>query len=292
MRSMKKLLTAVLWLFPLALHSADAHAWGLFTHVYFAQLLVWAVPLADPRLRRLAREMRNLVMAGACLPDLAIVAPRAFAANHRWETATRLLDESRDEREQALALGFASHLLADVIAHNHFVPAHESLWADIPLATHLACEWAMDAHVAPHLFATPTRLLRGEEDVIARFVGERFGLDDANARQSLQALARADALLRGSRLPELAYRAARRLDGRLERRFNHFAVQTAERMGQLNRLLEGAEPVLHPETACRKTARAQVERHGRRRVRLRLPLPAEIFRETSLFAGKPAPTAY
>jgi hypothetical protein len=277
MRSMKKLLTTVLWLCPLALHSADAHAWGLFTHVYFAQLLVWAVPLADPRLRRLARELRHLVMAGACLPDLAIVAPRAFAANHRWETVTRLLDESRDEREQALALGFASHLLADVIAHNHFVPVHESLWVDIPLATHITSEWAMDAHVAPQLFATPTQLLRREEGVITHFVSHHFRLDDAAARQHLNALARADAVLRASRLPELAYRAARRLDGRLERRFNHFAVQTAERMVQLNRLLEGAAPVLHPEAACRRTARAQVEQHGRRRVRLRLPLPAEIF---------------
>lgn len=277
MRTMKKLLTAVLWLLPLALHSADAHAWGLYTHVYFAQLLVWAVPLADPRLRRLAREMRHLVMAGACLPDLAIVAPRAFADNHRWETASRLLAESRDEREQALALGFASHLLADVIAHNHFVPAHESLWANIPLATHIACEWAMDAHVAAHLFATPSQLLRREEALIARFVGERFGMENAAARQHVQSLARADAVLRGSRLPELAYRTARRLDGHMERRFNHFAVQTAERMVQLNRLLEGAEPALHPEAACRKTARAQVEQHSRRRVKLRLPLPAEIF---------------
>ena len=40
------------WLTPLLLYSSDALAWGLYTHVYFAQQLIWAVPLADPRFRR------------------------------------------------------------------------------------------------------------------------------------------------------------------------------------------------------------------------------------------------
>ncbi len=37
---MKSLLRYWRWLIPLLLWSADAHAWGLYTHVYFAQLLL------------------------------------------------------------------------------------------------------------------------------------------------------------------------------------------------------------------------------------------------------------
>ena len=43
-------------LIPLLLHSAEALAWGLATHLYFSQLLLWAVPLLDPRLRAAAKR--------------------------------------------------------------------------------------------------------------------------------------------------------------------------------------------------------------------------------------------
>ena len=38
----------------------------------FSQLLLWAVPLLDPRLRA-AANAAHLVLAGSCLPDLALV---------------------------------------------------------------------------------------------------------------------------------------------------------------------------------------------------------------------------
>ena len=73
---MKSLLKHWRWFIPLLLWSADAHAWGLYTHVYFAQLLVWAVPLTDPRYRRAVKAFPRLVLAGACLPDLALLSER------------------------------------------------------------------------------------------------------------------------------------------------------------------------------------------------------------------------
>jgi len=41
---------------PAVLFAGDALARGLASHVYFAPLLVWAVPLLDPGLRRAARR--------------------------------------------------------------------------------------------------------------------------------------------------------------------------------------------------------------------------------------------
>lgn len=281
MAAMGKWITSFVWLTPLLLFSADAHAWGLYTHVYFAQLLIWAVPLADPRLRRLAQEFPRLVMAGACLPDLAIVASRidtdAFGDNHRWETATLLLDNAVTPQEQAIALGYASHLLVDVIAHNHFVPAHESLWIDIPLATHVVAEWAMDAHIQAHLFARPKELLLGEQASLIPFVTAHFGCAQDEAQTVIHALAAADGWLRGSRLHDLLYHGGRRLDRHLKRRFNHYIGETSDRLTQINHLLEGHVPMWHPEAHCRKTARLQVEQHSLRRRKLRLPLPGELF---------------
>ena len=80
----------IYWLLPLLLHSADANAWGLVTHVYFAQWLIWATPLLDPRLRQAIQRFPELVMAGACLPDLALVSP-SFRHTHQWPICQEIL---------------------------------------------------------------------------------------------------------------------------------------------------------------------------------------------------------
>jgi len=42
--------------------------------------------------------------------------------SHDWETGFRFLRHARSEKEAAYAYGFLSHLAADVIAHNYFIP--------------------------------------------------------------------------------------------------------------------------------------------------------------------------
>jgi hypothetical protein len=71
-------------------------------------------------------------------------------------------------------LGYASHLMADIIAHNHFVPAHERLWFESDITTHVAVEWAMDRHVAGHLFSRPADLLEAERDTLIPLMARAF----------------------------------------------------------------------------------------------------------------------
>jgi hypothetical protein len=278
---MEKAITFIVWLIPLSLYSASAHAWGLFTHLYFAQQLIWAVPLADPRLRRIVREFPQLVMTGACLPDLAIFGryakTTAFDANHLWETTEKLFRDARDDRELALAIGYGSHLLVDVIAHNHFVPAHEILWLDLPTTTHIAAEWAMDAHIRPQLFTTPQVLLRREAHNLAPYVARQFGCSMEQSSVAINALATGDGWLRRGRIPQLLYQVALRVDKPLRRRFDHYIGATAGLLPQLERVLLGETPFLEAEAACRISAQALVGRHKMRQIRWRLPLPRDLF---------------
>jgi len=112
----------------LALFAPEALAWGLQTHVFLAQWLLAAAPFADPQIRAAVRRLPGLVLAGACLPDLALAGRAlglaAFRRAHQWSTLRRLAAACWDE-ERAIAVGYASHLLADVVAHNRFVPEHE-----------------------------------------------------------------------------------------------------------------------------------------------------------------------
>lgn len=270
----------LLWLLPLALHSADALAWGLQTHVYFAQLLVWSIPLLDPAIRRAVLRFPRLVMAGACVPDLALVGPRldsqAFATTHHWESAHRLLRQARDDDELALAVGYTSHLLVDVIAHNHFVPAHEKLLVDIPWLTHVAVEWAMDAHVGGHVFASPGELLLEDELRVADFAARHFGASSFIAQKAVRLLGQADRGLRRSRLPNLLYRALR-VDATVPTRFDDYVQATASRLAQINRVLNHEAPVWQAELHCPVAKRHRLQPFTRADLRQLLPLPQDLF---------------
>lgn len=239
--------TLLLWTLPLLLHSGGALAWGLETHLYFSQLLVWAIPLADSDFRRAARRFPRLVMAGACLPDLSLTGGAPFRHTHAWQTCERLLADSLGDEEKAVALGYASHLLADVVAHNHFVPAHQALWLDRPLLTHVLAEWAMDNHVRPHLFAGAAHLLDEHRVLLA---GRAATIGDCTldeAARALRRLAAAERLLRRSRLPQGLYRLFSAIDRRLQAHFDYYIGQTAAHFGQINAILSGTMPALQAE---------------------------------------------
>ncbi len=268
------------WLVPLALHCGDALAWGLATHLYFAQHLLWAVPLLDPKLRQAARRLPRLVLAGACLPDLVLVAgrraARCFADSHDWTRARRLLACADSDEERAVSLGYASHLFVDVIAHNHFVPAHEAMWLKLPLMTHAVAEWVMDAHLARQLFARPEGVLPAERDCLVPYLGRHFGCPEGEAHRALMRLAAASRLLYGSRLHRGLRAAAGVLDRRLAARCDHYVAETAARLPQINRLLAGEAPNWRADLPCPQRTRHLRTLSGEE-LRGPLPLPGSLF---------------
>ncbi len=270
------------WLVPLLLFSGDACAWGLYTHVYFAQLLLWAVPLTDSRYRRAVRAFPKLVLAGACLPDLGLLSGRPwgepFSNTHQWQRARKLLTEAQNDEEYALSLGFVSHLLVDVIAHNHFVPAHEKMWGNVPMLTHAACEWAMDMHVRDQLFAKPGALMELHRVELAAYVAWNFDCSPAVALRGVSLLANAETMLRNARLSELCYRAARRLDAGSTRRFNYYLSETGRRLTHIDRILSGEEPIWDANPhADDPVIRRRIDLVGPLQLRHRIPLPQDVF---------------
>ncbi|MBI5006252.1 MAG: zinc dependent phospholipase C family protein [Nitrosomonadales bacterium] len=279
---MKKLFGHWRFLLPLLLFSSDAFAWGLYTHVYFAQLLLWAVPLTDPRFRKAVVAYPKLVLAGACLPDLALLSERPwgepFSTTHQWQRARKLLDDAQSDEERALSLGFVSHLMVDVIAHNHFVPAHEKMWGNVPVLTHAACEWAMDMHLREQLFAEPGDLMVSHRNELAEYVAQHFACSDAVARRGVVMLAGAENLLRSSRLSQLCYHVARRLDVRMQRRFNYYLSETSARLTHIDRILSGEEPVWDANPhADDPEIRQRIALISPQRLRHRIPLPQDVF---------------
>lgn len=270
----------LLWLLPLLAQSADAHAWGLATHVYFSQLLLWAVPLLDPRLRDAVKRFPRLVLAGACLPDLSLVGrsarTTAFENTHDWTQAARLLEQVESAEDRAIALGYASHLLVDIVAHNYFVPAHEQMWLKLPLLTHAVSEWVMDAHVGRHLFSYPHQLVRDEQAALAGWTARHFECGRPQAQRALAHLGRATALLYRSGLHRGLNTGARLFDRRLSGRLDHYVGETARLLPQLNRFLLGEEPNWRADLPCPERTR-YLRELSFDELRGPLPLPASLF---------------
>lgn len=221
----------------------DASAWGLQTHLFFAHYALLAVPLLDPGLRRAAARLPGLVLAGACLPDLAL-AGRAlgtpvFRRAHRWSMLRRLAAAPRDDADRALALGYASHLVTDVVAHNLFVPEHEAHLINVSHVTHAIAEWAMDHHLQRQVAFRPKGILSDHHAEAAAFAARSFRCKPALAGRALRLLERADGMLRATPVPRLCMGILDLFEKRVGARFDAYLRHTTSTLRALEPALEG-----------------------------------------------------
>ena len=101
-----------------------ALAWGPATHIDFGLQVLKNAALLTPFLRELLRRYPDDYLYGCCAAD--IIVGKNFAKYlyhcHNWQVGLRVLDSAADERQKALCYGFLTHLSADIVAHNFFVP--------------------------------------------------------------------------------------------------------------------------------------------------------------------------
>jgi Zinc dependent phospholipase C len=240
-----------LFFFGTCFFAPDAAAWGLQTHVFLAQWVLAAAPLADPRFRAAVARLPRLVLAGACMPDLAIAGRLrgicTFRRSHQWSTLRRLADVAGCDEERAIVVGYASHLLADVIAHNRFVPEHERRILELPHVTHALCEWAMDEHLSAGLRTEPRELLASEHAILVAVAANLFACQEHVARETLRFLAGAERVLRASRLPRLCKRVLRLFYKDVAPRFDAYLGDAVAQVRRIDAVLLGMEPRWQPE---------------------------------------------
>lgn len=77
---------------------------------------------------------------------------------HRWEVIERMEALASTEGERAFILGFLTHLAADTVAHNHFVPYHLARHAMTKSWGHVYWEMAADRYLPESHWALIGRL--------------------------------------------------------------------------------------------------------------------------------------
>ena len=157
------------------------------------------------------------------------------------------MDTADSEEDLAIAVGYASHLFVDVIAHNHFVPAHEAKWMHRTIATHIASEWAMDGHVVKQISKTPYQLISANLEVLSRFAAQKFGVHHNIAKTQLTRLSWLDRMLRASKISEFLLWLLKIRDVELMKNLNYYLNKTEHALNHFHFTLGGQRPLWEPE---------------------------------------------
>ena len=131
--------------------SDGAWAWGPAIHTVIACSILDRVGQILPSIASVIQAHYLEYIYGSMAADFFVGKgnKRKKGHSHNWETGFRFLGEAGDEREAAYAYGFLSHLAADVVAHNYFVPdlIHRlTVWKRIG---HIYSEAVADKFVGP-----------------------------------------------------------------------------------------------------------------------------------------------
>ena len=189
LRRLVPLLLAVCWI---ALTPTDLLAWTPATHIHIGEAVLRSLALLPVGTAALLRTFPQDFLYGSIAADTSMAKKYAPTGRHchSWAVGFEIYERARDEALQAFALGYLSHLAADVVAHNFFVPRQltvtsstsalgHSYWEsrfethlgdaaarrarDVILLDHSRADAHLDDILSPTIFSTSTnrRLFRG-----------------------------------------------------------------------------------------------------------------------------------
>jgi hypothetical protein len=103
---------------------SDAQAWGPLAHLNFSAQALASLGTVQPGLRQVLTDFGDEFLYGSLAADIVVGKnmARYLYHCHNWRVGFNVFKHAKPGGEQAFALGFLSHLAADTVAHNYFVP--------------------------------------------------------------------------------------------------------------------------------------------------------------------------
>ena len=176
---------------------ASAWAWAPGTHIFLGESVLGALAQLPGQVADLLRAFPHDYLYGNIAADTSIAKKYAPAGRHchSWTVGLEILDRAPEGPLRAFALGYLSHLAADVVAHNWFVPRYlilasrtsglgHSYWEsrfethlgggfssrarELILQDHSRSDMHLDRILSPTIFSTQTnrRIFRGMVHVL------------------------------------------------------------------------------------------------------------------------------
>jgi hypothetical protein len=189
----RRALAALLVVAALALLLPDPlYAWTPGTHIYLGESVLANLATLPSAIADLLRAFPFDFLYGNIAADSSIAKKYAPVGRHchSWHVGQEIHDLARTDALRAFGLGYLSHLAADVVAHNYFVPRQlvltsstsgfgHSYWEsrfetplgdrfartakEVILLDHTPADAHLDQIIAPTIFSVKTnrRLFRG-----------------------------------------------------------------------------------------------------------------------------------
>lgn len=127
-----------------------AYAWGPGMHVEIAMAALVKLSLFAPFIREVVKRFPDAFIYGAASPD--IIVGKKYAGYHHhchnWRVGRLILEEATSARQRAAAYGYLTHLAADVVAHNYYIPANIVRSHGTRLLSHTYWEMRFDLGVS------------------------------------------------------------------------------------------------------------------------------------------------
>ena len=133
-------------------------AWGPTTHAFLSSRILTGIELLPLVVRELLASWPYQYLYGSLAADITLAKRYVHYSRHchNWNVAYEILDRAETPPLQSFALGYLSHLTADTLAHNVFVPR---MLATTPMTSNLGhtyWEYRFDAELGED----PLRLAR------------------------------------------------------------------------------------------------------------------------------------
>jgi hypothetical protein len=135
----------------LAITPGVAHAWTPGTHVFLGEAVMRSLSILPVAVAELLREFPYDFLYGSIAADTSIAKKYAPVGRHchSWTVGMEIYDSARDDPLRAFGLGYLSHLAADSIAHNYFVPKQLAITSSTSALGHSYWESRFETHLGP-----------------------------------------------------------------------------------------------------------------------------------------------
>ena len=133
----------------LSLTPEIAWAWTPGTHIFLGEALLRSLHLLPASIGELLHAFPYDFLYGSIAADSSMAKKYAPAGRHchAWNVGLEIHDKARDEPLRSFGLGYLSHLAADVVAHNYFVPRQLAVTTSTASLGHSYWESRFETHI-------------------------------------------------------------------------------------------------------------------------------------------------
>ncbi len=149
--------------------------WGPGVHLHLANKVLEED--IDSEAKEIIRANRKHFLYGNVSPDITL--GKKYIKDlekhcHKWETAFKIFQNAKDDRQKALGYGYLTHLAADVIAHNHYIPRELLVGRGLRTFLHTVLEIKVDMTIYKETY-----------DIIKEMLEEDFKEEDNFLKENI-----------------------------------------------------------------------------------------------------------